>query len=506
MFRSTLIVSILAVLGSGVSFLNQLVLARFFGAGTEMSAYLLAISLPLTLGGLIGGVLGYQLVPALQRAEVQAGTCEPLLRSFAQGLGAATLALATLGALISGRLIQALNPHLPAAQAALAADIARVAWLWLPLVVLVTIYSAGLHVRQKFALATLLQSAPIIGALVFCLAGHRQFGVAVVAWGQLAGYVAMAAGLRAMLGPMHQPGHNWQEVRRLCRDLPLTLAALLIFVIYPFSDAFWGSRVGTSAISYLGYAQRLLVGLSGIAVVGATTVLFPRMARHAAEGDHHSLRGNLAISLRIMLACMAPAAGLFGVLVLPTLQVLFQRGAFELADARSLARLLPPMLVGMAAMSCMGLVFKALFARGEVRVAAAVSVAGTVVYFTLSGLLGTTFGLVGIGVAYALSWWLVLGLSLQHLWHGEMGTTTIRANFQFALRLAMGAALTVGIGWVGAQFLPSENSTDNFRRLLVLASTGFSAAAAYVVIGNGPLALPEVRLLTQQLFALAKRP
>jgi len=98
-----------------------------------------------------------------------------------------------------------------------------------------------------------------------------------------------------------------------------------------------------------------------------------------------------------------------------------------------------------------------------------------------------------------------LGLSLRHLWHGELGTTAILANLQFVLRLVVGIAIMAGIGWFGTQFLPPENSTDNLHRLLVLVTTGASAMGTYLVIGNGPLALPEVRLLTQQLFALVKR-
>jgi putative effector of murein hydrolase len=46
MFRSTLIVSLLAALGSVVSFFNQLVLARLFGTGEQMDAYLLSVSIP----------------------------------------------------------------------------------------------------------------------------------------------------------------------------------------------------------------------------------------------------------------------------------------------------------------------------------------------------------------------------------------------------------------------------------------------------------------------------
>lgn len=506
MFRSTLIVSILAVLSSAISFLNQLVLARIFGAGAQMDAYLLAISLPLTITGLIGGVLGYQLVPALQQAQVRTGTCGALANSLAAGLGMTALALAVVGMASASYLIHAQNPGLNPAQAVLAASIARVAWLWLPLAVLAAIYTAGLHVRQQFAAATLLQSMPILGSIIVCLLWHQRLGVYAVVWGQLAGYSIMVAGLHIARGSTRAFGSDWSRLKQLFRELPLALAAVLVFVIYPFSDAIWGSRTGQSAVSYLGYAQRLLTGLSGIAVVGATTVIFPRLSRQAAEGNHRELRKNLATSLRSMLTCMTPIAALLGALALPTLQILFQRGAFTLADACMLASLLPSMLVGMMAMSCMGLIFKALFARNEIRTAAMISICGAVAYFILSGLLARRFGLMGIGVAYALSWWLSLGLSLGHLWRHEIGALALRTNLQFAVRLFLAAVLVAGIGWLGAQFLPPAGSPNGFLRLLVLALTGLVSGAAYLVLGNGPLALIELRMITQQMLAMVKRP
>jgi len=469
-----------------------------------MDAYLLAISLPMTLSGLFAGILNYQLVPALQREKSGSGDGDALMNSLAWGLGGIAVIIALLGMVDTEWLMRALNPGLSNVEHALATKLARIAWLCLPLAVLCAIYTAGLHIRKYFSAATILTAAPITGSMIICLLAHTHWGVATAVWGQLLGYIVMLVGLRFALGTI-RTGHNWAGLGKMLTELPLAGAALIIFIVYPFSDAIWGSRIGPAAISYLGYAQRLLVGFSGLAVVGATTVIFPRLASKAAQGEHHSMRQDLGLSLRIMFVCMAPAAVLFGALILPTLQVLFQRGAFNFADARSLARLLPFMLVGMTAMSCMGLVFKALFARGDIRAAAVISLVGAATYFVFSGLFSTAFGLVGIGVAYALSWWLALGLSLRHLWPGELGAVAIRANLQFALRLAAGAALTAAIGWFGTNFLPPENSADNFRRLLVLVATGFSASGAYLVIGNGPLAIPEVRLLTKQLFALAKR-
>jgi len=506
MFRSTLIVSLLAALGSVVSFLNQLVLARLFGAGEQMDAYLLSVSIPVTFSSLLSGTLGYQLVPALLQEKSVSASSEPLMNSLLWGLGGIATFVALLGMTNAEWLIHTLNPNTSAMQLTLPVKLARIVWLFFPLSVLCAIYTAGLHVKGRFAAATILPIAPICGSIIVCLMGHMRWGVETVVWGQLLGYVIMLAGLRLAHGDS-SIGYNWKGMSGLLGKIPMTGAALIIFSIYPFSDAIWGSRIGPAAVSYFGYAQRLIVGFSGLAVVGATTVIFPRLARQAAEGKHDSMREDLGLSLRVMLVCMAPAAALFAVGALPTLQVLFQRGAFSLADAHSMSGLLPFMLVGMVAMSCMGLVFKALFARGELRAAVGISVLGATLYFALSGLLVDKLGIAGVGLAYALSWWLTFGLGIIHIWRGKLDTQTIRNNLVFAIRLMIGVVLTVCIGWLGTQLMPPDNSAAFVRRLLVLAGTAISATGFYLVIGNGPLALNEVRLITQKAHrALIIRP
>lgn len=505
MFRSTFIVSLLAALGSVVSFFNQLVLARLFGAGEQMDAYLLSVSIPVTFSSLLSGTLGYQLIPALLQEKSASASSEPLMNSLLWGLGGIAGFVALLGMTNAEWFILTLNPNASAMQLILPVKLARIVWLFFPLSVLCAIYTAGLHVKGRFAAATILPIAPICGSIIACLMGHIRWGVETVVWGQLLGHVIMLAGLRLAHGDT-SIGYNWKGMSGLLGKIPMTGAALIIFSIYPFSDAIWGSRIGPAAVSYLGYAQRLIVGFSGLAIVGATTVIFPRLAKLAIEGKHDSMREELGVSIRLMLVFIAPAAALIAVVALPLLQLLFQRGAFSLADVRILADLLHFMLIGMVAMSCMGLIFKALFARGELRAAMRISVLGAALYFVLSGLLVDKLGVAGIGLAYALSWCLAFGLGIFHIWQGKLDSQTIRETLGFAIRLMIGVLLTVCIGLIGAKLLPQDDSVDFVRRLFVLVGTAISAIGFYLVIGNGQLGLYEVRLINQKFVSLINRP
>jgi len=469
-----------------------------------MDAYLIAVSLPMTMAGLISGVLNYQLVPALQYAESEHAGSDGLIRSLVVGFVGGAAIVALVGIVAADQIYFILNPSLSLVQHAAAVELAHITWIYLPLSVSGAIYIAGLHMRQQFAVATILLSAPIMGSIVVCLLAQAQLGIKATAWGQLLGYVIMFGGLRVAYGGVRS-GWDWAGLRRVMSEFPRALAAVLIFVFYPFSDAFWGSRIGPAAVSYLGYAQRLLIGFSGLAVVGLTTVLFPRLARHAAEGKGDALRQDLGASIRVMLVCMVPGATAFGMLGTPSLQLLFQRGSFQLADAVALGRLLPVMLGGMVAMSCTGLVFKALFARREAGVAGALSITGAIVYFTLSGFLGPRLGVKGIGVAYLASWWLVLGLGMGYIWREVSFAALVRAKFRFFAHLGAAVFLVALVCWLGILLLPVETSPYRSLRLLIVSATWTLAGAAYVAVGGLLPALTELNLIRQKILLLASK-
>lgn len=504
MFRSTLVISLLALVASGISFANQLVLARFFGTSFQMDMYLLAISLPLMICGLLGGVLGYLLVPALMRAEAEQGASDGLLQALVWGLGGGAVVVGLAFAAGAGWMIHAINGALPGREYALATEVARVAWLWVPLAVLGSTYTAALHVRLRFVPAAIFAWMPMLGALTGCLAAHSVMGVKAVAVGQLLGYGVMVAGLRLSLGRVGT-GRDWSDLRKVLAEFPLALAALLLFVIYPFSDAFWGSRVGPSVVSYLGYGQRLTVGISGLIVTGATTVIFPRLARQAAQGEAHAMRFELARSVRTMLLCVAPMATIGGVLALPMIQFLFQRGAFSLANARGLAGFLPFMFLGMVAMSCMGLVYKALFAQGARLAAAVLSLGGSAAYFLLSGLLGRHFGVRGIGMAYAIAWWLVFAVGLRYLWRETAPRHLLSVGAGFAARLLAACLLSGALCWIGRRWLPPPTAAAQLDRLLVAAIITAVASAAYLVAGNTVLVTDEMKLIMRRTRELVRR-
>src|SRR5436189_3542842 len=113
MLRSSVLVSLLAGAVSVFSFVNQLVIARTFGATSQMDAYLIGISVPYLVIALMAGVLAYSVVPM----QVRRKTLDPAGYPLFAGLVVLTftalaLLFPILGFVISPIILRTTAPTL----------------------------------------------------------------------------------------------------------------------------------------------------------------------------------------------------------------------------------------------------------------------------------------------------------------------------------------------------------------------------------------------------------
>ena len=132
---------------------------------------------------------------------------------------------------------------------------------------------------------------------------------------------------------------------------------------------------GTGAVSYLGYAFRLMylpIGLFGVSIATATT---PAMSRLAATADAPRMRSTLAAAVALMLTLNVPAT--FGLIVLaePIVRVIFERGSFTATDTVATAAAVQLYALGLVGYSVVKIVSPTFYAIGRSRTPVAVGVA-----------------------------------------------------------------------------------------------------------------------------------
>jgi len=503
MIGSSILVSSLTLIAGLMSFLNQLVIARLFGASVDMETYLIAISIPLFVSGVLSAVLSYSLVPALVAHKADPATYRRFAGLLLLSLVVVAMVIACAGFVAAPVQVGILGGSLSARARADAIQIARISWLTAALTLVVGHLNAMHNAARIFLMPVAVSILPLVGMIVGGLAFGSAHGPLAIAWGMSAGYLlAIPALLLRSLPTLDLSTHClrlWKDVTGYLIRAPLMLLAMLCFTVYQSIDAYWAPQVGTGNLAYLGYAQRILVGIGTLVIAGPSAVLLPRLAEAHAEGRNIDLLHDTARTVRTVIAFATPPAIFVSLLAEPLVRLCFERGAFEHQATLGVAGVLPLMMLGMVMMLCVVILFRALFSRHDLTRAALLGILATVIYFAISGFLCQRWGVKGIAIAYALSWWLVLVLAALSLWRGHMGLLLCKENRVFAKRLVL-IALVMAIVVISGRYWINAPKMGSEVLLLQLALIAVLACLTYFTVAIRILKIDEVCIIYDFLF------
>ena len=506
MLRSALVTILLNGGSTVLSFLNQLLIASAFGATAALDAYFVGVSVPLAVAANLNQMLVVALMPVLVVAT-RSGNGSALASAFTIAFGAIALGLAGLG-LIFGPMIVV---HLGGGRAEGHLETARLAFALFTVtgatMVLSGLLTAISNTERSFAWPILSAYGLPLGTMVAILLLRDRMGPSAIALGalvgSLAGLVLLAVVLRRRFGRPPYLAETWATVRATLARCPIFVLGLLPFSALVVSDSFWGPRLGLSVVSHLGYANRILVNLASVIMMGPVSVLAQRLSEHHSAGDAAAFRRGYAQGVRILLWVGGYLCAMLAVLAEPAVRLLFERGQFGVADTVAVAGLLRVMGLGLMGTNCAVLSFGALFARHAGGTAATLGVSLCAAYFGLSGLLGAGLGLGAAGVAwaYTLSWWSLTLVTMAFLARGALGSASVVAEGARLLATLALAALATGLVSTVIGALGESKGVDALR-VIVAGTVG---ALVFGGLAVGAFRNPEVSGLYRRLRALCPR-
>ncbi|MFQ5611283.1 MAG: murein biosynthesis integral membrane protein MurJ [Anaerolineae bacterium] len=333
------LVMALFVASRALGLLREIVIARQFGTGAALDAYLAAFRLPDFLFYVIaGGALGSAFIPTFASYLEKEGTAE------AWRLASATINWVLLILGVAGAMAALLAPQIvalitgfPPAQQALTVVLMR--WLLISTVVFGVsgVVMGVLQTRGHFllpALAPVLYNLGIIGGALWL---GPVIGVLGPTLGAVAGallhLLVQVPGLWRQ-GMVYTPtlarAHpGLRQVARLMGPRVIGLAAVqLNFVV----NVFLASGLSEGSLSALNFGWIIMLLPQGVIAQAVATVAFPTFSTLVAREAWAELRRTFVTTLRGVLYLTLPAA--VGLILLrePIIVILLKRGAF---DARS---------------------------------------------------------------------------------------------------------------------------------------------------------------------------
>lgn len=420
--KSVTVVSVCSMVQLLLQFVFQMLLAKYFGAKSQMDAYFAAMTLPMAISMIATGALANAFVPVFLERREQDGpdAAWETMNSFGFFLVAVSLIVVVLCQVAALPLMSALHPGFSDEQKQLTTSLFRVV-SWLVLTNSLTSFLQSVHNGlTKFALPAAAPPAGILTSVIYAAVFHSTKGMHAAAEAVVLGSVVNVAIQASVLVPQMRVVWRLDSASKKCLALLAPLVAGSLFGnLDPLLDRYLGSSMPEGDISHLGYAWRL-TNAALLATAGAfSVVVFPTLVQHAAAKNEAGLQAETARALRFVCFTIIPVCA--GLIFFREYLIadLFERGEFSAEDTKAVAVLLALFTGVIAGAAFGGIGARVFYAQGDTRTPVLVGVGCFLVFgpakFFLVGRLGVQ-GLAGItSVAYVASGVLLLILTFRSL-------------------------------------------------------------------------------------------
>jgi putative peptidoglycan lipid II flippase len=338
-FNATASVAACSAIAALVSTAKELAVARWFGRGDALDAFLIAFLLPSFLVNLVAGSFNAAMIPTFVEVQEREGK-EAAQRLFS-GVMVVSLGLLVGVSILVGMLAPYFLPLLGSGfNPAKLMLTRRLLYALLPFIALsglAVAWTAVLNAGEHFGLPALSAVLTPLSIIVFLLLLGRAWGIYTLAVGTVTGVALQAAVLGWMLRErdvrLEPRWYGWDpSLRKVIGQYAPMLAGALLMGSTELVNQSMAAMLPSGSVAALNYARRIV---SLFIVVGATplgTAALPYFSQMVASRDWISCRRTLkTYASSIALVTVPITLGLV-VFSQPLIRIVFQRGAFTAAD------------------------------------------------------------------------------------------------------------------------------------------------------------------------------
>ena len=438
LFKSIATFGSYTMLSRITGFVRDMILADFLGAGAASDAFFVSFKLPNLFRSLFAeGAFTSAFVPLFSQKLVSEGKKKSVF------FASEALSILFVFLLVFVVLFELFMPYVVAVLAPgfisdpgkieLASRLCRITFPFLLFISIVSFQAGVLNSFEKFAAPA---SAPIILNLTMILSAFvivpfmplPAYGFAVGI--TLAGLFEILW-LRHALRKIDIKLHPYirvakilknPEIKTLFKRIAPGVVGAGIYQINMVVDTILVSLIGTGAISWLYYANRLQQLPLGVVGAAISVALLPILSKQLKSGDVTESQKTQDKAVEYAALLSFPAAVMMIVLARPMINILFQHGQFSAIDTTKTAYALMAYAVGLPCYVMVKALMPNFFARGDTLTPVKFSAVVFTVNLCFNLLLMFPLGHVGIALATTIAAFVSLfqyiyGLKKRGFWH-----------------------------------------------------------------------------------------
>ena len=408
---SALIVAAAFVLSRMLGLAREIILARQFGTGPEMDAYVSAFRIPdLLFLVVMAGAFGAAFIPVFGQyleADDQDRAWR-LASSVLTWAGVSVVILSGLCFLLARPLMFVVAPGFDRQTEDTAVQLMRILLLS-PVFLGLGIAAKGiLEAHNQFtlpAIAPLVYNVAIIIGAVFFV---PEYGIYAVGWavifGALGHFLVQTPGLiRAGMRFRPSLDRNVEGLGEVASLFGPRVVGLAVFQVNFIAVTAFASTTGDESVSAINYAWQLLMLPHGVLALSISTVAFPTLAALYSRGDKAQFATTLDRTLRPLLFLSIPAG--IGLLLLrkPIVQVVFESGNFDASSTRLVIAPLAAFAAGLLGYALTEILTRVFYALRDTMTPVITGVLTVVLNLLLCVLFMESLGYTGLALALSVT-------------------------------------------------------------------------------------------------------
>ena len=339
-FRAALIVGLLSVLARIAGTSKELVVAHALGRSDALDAFLIAFLLPSFAVSLLMGALGSALLPVLVNTREKEGldSAAELLSSIVCLSAIVLVMVGIILGLCAPIYLPLVAHNFPPAKLLLTQRLLYLLLPWILFSGLATILAYTMNAGEKFAIPALVPLITPLVTMSFLLSAHGQYAFWLAGGTVLGGLMEWLVLLRVVWGHGMRMRFRWSGFTRPVRTiisqyLPMLAGAFLMGGTTVVDQAI-AAMLPAGSVAALNYATKISGAILLIGATALSTAAFPYLSKMIAENDWHSCRHTLKRYVVLITAVTVPSTLLLIVFSNSIVRILFERGAFTIADTR----------------------------------------------------------------------------------------------------------------------------------------------------------------------------
>jgi putative peptidoglycan lipid II flippase len=445
--RSTGIVSAMTLLSRILGFVREIMLARQFGAGSGMDAFLVALQIPNFGRRMFAeGAFSQAFVPVFTEVKTTRSHDEARdLMAVVLGTLSGVLSLITLvGCLAAPVLVWVFASGFSADgdKAALTESLLRWTFPYLMFISLTSLAGGVLNAYGRFALPAF--TPVILNLCLIAAAFIGDGGAHILAYAVFAaGILQFLAQLPALWGLKMLPPPRWAwrdaRVQRIFKLMVPVLIGSSIAQVSLILNSNISTHFGDGSVSWLYYANRLMEFPLGIFSIAVGTAILPALSVQHSLSEGSQFSATLDWALRALFIIGLPAAAGMVIAAHPLVATVYGGGRFTAHDVTMTTYALWAYGAGFMGFSLVKILVPGFYARQDTK---------TPVRFAITGLC--------CGMAFSVAVLIAdrtLNFAAAHV--GLALSTSITAWVNALLlffRLRRGGVYQAGAGWPAFMF------------------------------------------------------